>query len=182
MKVVIVYESMFGATRQVAEAIGSGAARSAEVSVVPLQDALPTLLAAADVLVVGAPTHAHSMSTVASRKEAVAWTKNPDKHLGLDGSDPSLGVRDWLATLPDAEGLCAAFDTRADITRLLAGAASGPIDKLLRRHGRRRVLPPESFLVAKDSSLQPEELRRAVAWGAEIADTALALATAPAGP
>src|SRR5438270_13966358 len=59
--VLVVYESMFGATRQVAEAIGEGAARTATVQVRRVDLAQPDEFAAADVLVIGAPTHGHGL-------------------------------------------------------------------------------------------------------------------------
>ena len=64
LKVVVVYESMFGNTHLVADAIGKGfgQAITTEIVVVPVGDANHDLLASADVVVVGGPTHTHGMS------------------------------------------------------------------------------------------------------------------------
>ena len=62
MRAVIVYESMFGSTRKVAEAIAEGLADCAEVSVVPVTSADARILDGADLVVVGGPTHTHGMS------------------------------------------------------------------------------------------------------------------------
>ena len=57
--VVVVYESMYGNTHLVANAIaeGSGAATTAEIVVVPVAEAHQHL-DRADVIIVGGPTHA----------------------------------------------------------------------------------------------------------------------------
>ena len=63
-KVVVVYESMYGNTHLIADAIGKGfgQAVSAEIVVVPVGEAASDLLDSADLIVVGGPTHAHGMS------------------------------------------------------------------------------------------------------------------------
>ena len=81
MRAVIVYESMYGNTHQVAEAIGAGLEPACEVSIVPVSQATQESLAGADLVVVGGPTHVHGMSRppAASRRSrprasrAVAW-------------------------------------------------------------------------------------------------------------
>ena len=66
MKVLVVYESMFGNTKAIAEAIGEAlAAEVVEVSDAP--DVLPDDVG---LLVVGAPTHAFSLSRPATRQSA----------------------------------------------------------------------------------------------------------------
>jgi flavodoxin len=66
MRAVVVYESMYGNTHQVAEAIGAGLGGAFEVSVVPVSKAGPAVLADADLVVVGGPTHLHAMSRAAT--------------------------------------------------------------------------------------------------------------------
>lgn len=53
MRAVVVYESMFGNTRLVAEAIGRGLGPPDDVAVVPVGRATPELVADADLVVVG---------------------------------------------------------------------------------------------------------------------------------
>ena len=62
MRAVVVYESMYGNTRRVADAIGAGLGTVFDVTVVPVSQASPVVLADADLVVVGGPTHAHGMS------------------------------------------------------------------------------------------------------------------------
>jgi hypothetical protein len=60
MRAVVVYESMYGNTREVASAIGAGLETAFEVSVVPVSEAGPEGLADADLVVVGGPTHMYA--------------------------------------------------------------------------------------------------------------------------
>lgn len=55
MKAVVVYESMYGNTHQVADAIGTGLENCFEVRVVPVSHADHAVLADADLVVVGGP-------------------------------------------------------------------------------------------------------------------------------
>jgi hypothetical protein len=168
-RAVVVFESMFGSTRAVAEAIGEGLASAASVAVVNVNHAEGSAIAQTDVLVVGGPTHVHGLSRPESRAEAVEWSKSPSRNLQLDPDAPGIGIREWLPTLDLASGRFAAFDTRADFPRLLSGAASAAIDKALRRQGLVRIVPAASFLVTIDGRVEPGEVERARAWGQEIA-------------
>jgi hypothetical protein len=165
MKAVVVYESMYGNTHQVADAIGRGLATRGEVVVLPVAEAAPALVADADLLVVGGPTHAHGMSRPSTRKAAVEQAKgNP--------IDPAsgAGVREWLETVPPIAAASAAFDTRAGAApAFLTGRASKGIAKQLHQHGFGQVAEPESFLIDKDNHLEPGEDERAQQWGAQLA-------------
>jgi hypothetical protein len=173
MKAVVVYESMFGSTREVAHAIAEGLSTAASVSVVNVNQAEPAALTGIDLLVVGAPTHVHGLSRPESRAEAVEWTKDESgRNLRLEPEAPGIGIREWLPAIdPAVTGSFAAFDTRADFPRLLSGAASHAIDKALRKHGLRHVTPPASFLVTAGGHVGPGELDRARVWGEEVART-----------
>ena len=166
MKAVVVYESMYGNTHVVADAIGRGLAASGEVVVVPVAEAAPALVGEADLVVVGGPTHAHGMSRPNTRQAAVDQAKaNP-----IDPAASGPGVREWLETMPPIAASAAAFDTRAGVApALLTGRASKGIAKQLHQHGFGQVVEPESFLVDKDNHLEPGEEERAVEWGARLA-------------
>ncbi|RWZ59211.1 hypothetical protein ELQ92_13160 [Labedella populi] len=174
MNVVIVYESMFGNTRSIAERIARGiehrrATPPHRISVTCVADVTAADVAEADLLVVGAPTHAHSLPRPESRAQAADWSADPERHLELEEHALDRGVREWLDGLPPADTLCAAFDTRADIPKPLSGAASHRITRRLARTGRRSVLAPESFRVTIGSHPEDEELDRAVVWGKSLA-------------
>ena len=68
MRALITFESIYGNTRAVAEAIGEGLRSAREVTVVSQHELDPAALAGADLVVVGAPTHMHGLPTSMSRK------------------------------------------------------------------------------------------------------------------
>jgi hypothetical protein len=166
MRVLVVYESMYGNTHLIADAIAGG--MTADVTVVAVGQATPELLAGADLLVVGGPTHVHGMTRESTRRTALDAAQAPDKQLPVDPDAAGEGLREWFDGLGDLTGDAAAFDTRMDGPAVFTGRASKGIAKRLRRHGAVLVAEPESFLVTKDNHLQPDEAARARAWGAEL--------------
>jgi hypothetical protein len=169
MRTVIVYESMFGNTRLIAEAIARGMGPGDRVEVRPVAGADRELVAGADLVVVGGPTHMHSMSRASSRKSAAASAAKPGHDLTLEPGAEGPGVREWLGSLGQVSGRAAAFDTRLSGLPMLTGQASKGIGKQLRQHGFTLVADPESFLVTGDSKLRPGEQERAAKWGAWLA-------------
>jgi len=91
MRAVGVYESMYGNTHLIAEAIAEGLGASNDLVVVSVEGATQGSLAAADLVVVGGPTQAHGMSHASTRKAAVKAAQKPNSDLGLD---PDAGVQD----------------------------------------------------------------------------------------
>ncbi|GAA2740752.1 flavodoxin family protein [Kitasatospora cinereorecta] len=175
MQAVIVYESMYGNTREIAEAIAEGvheAEPEASVSCVPVSEAGPDVTRAADLLVVGGPTHMHGMSSGVSRKLAHTAAAQKDEGDAADkaGAEAeSPGLRSWFHDLPQTESgtHAAAFDTRADF-RMSGGAATG-IARRLSHHHYDVVVEPEGFVVEDtEGPLRAGELDRAKAWGAGL--------------
>jgi hypothetical protein len=62
MRAVVVYEPMYGNTHPVADAIGAGLRTAFDIRGVPVSLADPEVLADADLVVVGGPTHARWIS------------------------------------------------------------------------------------------------------------------------
>ena len=168
MRTLVVYESMFGNTRAIAEAVAAGMSEAAEVVLVPVREVTPAHVHSADLIVVGGPTHAHGLSSSMSRKGAPDYVDKFDVPLVLEPGWDGIGLRDWFDALPAGTARGAAFDTRADINHLLSGRASRGIADRLRKHGYRLVADPESFLVDKQNQLLPAEIERATAWGATL--------------
>lgn len=168
MRALVVYESMYGNTHQVAEAVGTGLATAYEVSVVPVAHADPALLDAADLVVVGGPTHVHGMSRPGTRKGAVEAAAKPDSQLKTEPDALGPGLREWFDALGSYPAKAAAFDTRLHGPAAVTGRASKKVAHLLRAHGFDLVAPPESFLVTKQSELEPQESTRAREWGARL--------------
>jgi hypothetical protein len=168
MKVLVIYESMYGNTHRIAAAIGTGL-RDAHVpvAVLSVREARARGARAGDVIVVGAPTHRHGLSREASRESAVADART---HGALtDSSAREPGVREWLTTLDPSTRVAAAFDTRIKGPAALTGRASHTIAEVLHGHGLELMIEPRSFLVTFSDELVPGEEERAHRWGAELA-------------
>ena len=172
MRVLVVYESMYGNTHVVASDIADGLRATHEVTLIPVADATADLVGRADLLVVGAPTHMHGLSTAWSRQAARKAAARPDSALMLDPDADGPALRDWLGGLADGHALAAAFDTRLAGAPILTGRASRGIGKALRRHGYRLIMPAESFVVTKLNTLADGESSRARRWGTALAATA----------
>ena len=171
MKAVVIYESMYGNTHLIADAIGAGLETAFDVTVVPVSQAGPQLLADADLVVVGGPTHAHGMSRAATRKMAVQAASKPVSPLKLEPDATGPGLREWFGSLGRYPVKGAAFDTRYDALVALTGRASKGVARMLRAHGFDLVAEPESFLVTKQDRLEPQESTRARDWGLKLATT-----------
>jgi hypothetical protein len=172
MRALVVYESIYGNTHAVATEIAAGLCAAHDVTLVPVTRATRELVATADLIVAGGPTHVHGMSTVASRRTAAATARKADSGLTLDPDADGPGLRTWLEALSTEGKLAAAFDTRLNGMPALTGRASRGIARLLARRGCHLLLPPESFLVSGQNVLLDGEAQRACSWGALVGETA----------
>jgi hypothetical protein len=167
MKALVVYESMYGNTAAIGEAIAAALREQRlEVEAKPISKVEPDQTTDVDLLVVGGPTHVHGMSRNSSRKTAAADEKNTF-------AEPTLepGLRTWLAQLPEGAGrLAAAFDTRIDKPLILTGSAAKGIGRGLKGRGFHLVSEPECFLVSTRNRLLDGELEHAATWGTKIAE------------
>ena len=161
MKALVVYESMFGNTEAIARAVADRLSEAFEVTLSDVRAMPPAH--DVDLLVVGAPTHALSLSRPSTREEAIRQ--------GAEQGLASRGMREWLDGLPiDLHRLpYAAFDTRVSRVRRLPGSAARSASRILRRHEGVPVVAAESFFVDDvRGPLGEEELERARAWGARL--------------
>lgn len=163
MRIVVVYESMFGNTELVARAVAEGLASAhGEVEVINVDDAGQP--GEVDLLIVGGPTHAYGMSRPGTREEA--------KRQAKDGVRSTTGIREWLKTLTTAPSGAAAavFDTRLGKPRWLTGSAAKGVAKHLRQLGYQLVAPPENFIVdgTAPGTLREGELARARDWASGL--------------
>ncbi len=152
MSVLIVYDSFFGNTAEVAQAMGAALAAAGEpVATWRADEVTPAPLQNLGLLIVGSPTRAFK---------------------------PTKAIHRFLKQIPD-QGLkgtqVAAFDTRvslADVnSRLLNfmvklfGYAAEPIARKLQKKGGRLVLQPEGFIVkGTEGPLKAGERERAAKW------------------
>ena len=142
MKALIVYDSVYGNTEQIARAIAEAITPSNEVKVLQAGEADPSELASTDLLIVGSPTH---------------------------GGRPTPAIQDFLNKVPKLppQGInVAAFDTR--ITTKLVGVfgyAAGRIAGNLKKKSGTLVTPPKGFFVTGGKGpLKEGELERAAGW------------------
>jgi len=70
MKALVVYESLFGNTEGVAQAITRGLSAHLDVEMVDVTKAPSTITDPFDLIVVGGPTHAFSMTRQSTREDA----------------------------------------------------------------------------------------------------------------
>ena len=168
MKILIVYESMFGNTEQIAQKIADGLrGRGGEATLADVRHVRPDDLDGCALLVVGAPTHAFSLSRQSTRDDAVSQ--------GAEPSRAAYGVREWLRTLettfptPAGRPKVVSFDTRVDKVRRLPGSAAKRAARVLRTRGFELLDAPTSFYVVDvKGPAAPGELDRACAWGARL--------------
>lgn len=160
MRALVVYESMFGNTEQVARQVADGLAGHGDVEVREVSEAPAQPDERLDLVVLGGPTHAFSMSRVSTREDA--------HRQGATHGEVSGGLREWLAGLASGSHhpSVAAFDTRVTKVRRIPGSAARKAARVARQLGYPVSEPPESFYVLDtDGPLADGELERARAWG-----------------
>ena len=144
MNTLIIYDSKFGNTEKIAQAIATALSDHGTVHLVQADKADAfNLVNATDIqlLVIGGPTQIHGMS--------------PAMKAFLNVIPPHA-----LRGLPT---VC--FDTRYDSARWITGSAGRRFAQQLLNKGAHVVTQPESFFVDQaEGPLQPGELNRAVAW------------------
>jgi len=156
MKSLIVYDSQFGNTKKVAEAISGVLEKTGRVFLIRASNVQPGDMSGLNLLVVGSPTQQFTATS---------------------------NIKHWLNRLPGGslQGVrAAAFDTRftekkINEVKILAflvrifGFAAKPIALQLEKKGAKLMLPPEGFYVADtEGPLLEEELARAAKWAEKL--------------
>jgi hypothetical protein len=162
MKAIVVYESHWGNTAAIADAIAAGIGPGAIV--LTTDEATGAALAGADLVVAGAPLMALRLPTERTLLGIADDRKAPRPPDVSHGS-----MRSWLGRLPAGTGRGAAFETRV---RWSPGGATGAIERGLQDAGYRRLVKGHRFYVnGAYGPLRDGELEAARAWGAELAAT-----------
>jgi flavodoxin len=148
MLTVVVYDTKFGNTAKIAQAISRGAGTRGGVRVLNTAEAAQPLTERPDLLILGGPTQKRG---------------------------PSPALRGFVDALPASlRGVPAAtFDTRYRGATWLMGSAAAEAAKRLGKAGSRLAAPPESFFIARGGPLEGQgleagELERAEAWGRAV--------------
>ncbi len=161
-RAVVVFESMFGNTRSVAEAIADGLRSHAHVDVVEVGSA-SSEIGDTDILVVGGPTHAFGMTRVRTRDDAKSRSQ-------ADVVSRGVGIREWLEGLerPVRTVEAMTFDTRINRPRV-PGSAARAASRRLQKRGFHVVAQPQTFWVeGVEGPLCAGELDRARSWGERL--------------
>ena len=175
VRALVLYESLFGNTAAVADAVAEGIRAARPEAVVDCRrvddQVEPDQF---DLVVLGAPTHFWGLTGALSRAMESQYERRLRGGAGLEVAAAArravetTGMRARLATLPPGRGrAAAAFDTC--MTRPLTGGARRAMARNLERAGYRLLSEPESFLVeAVAGPPAAGEVQRARAWGAGL--------------
>ena len=160
-RALVIYESMFGNTRTIAEAVGEGLADRFATQVVEVGEAPTSIDGGITLLVVGGPTHSFGLTRASTREDAAGRAEGRIV-------SARIGLREWLGAIARSQIGAATFDTRIDRPRVPGSAAKGA-EKRLRRLGFHIVAPAESFYVnGTEGPLVAGEAGRAGRWAAEL--------------
>ena len=156
MKSMVVYDSVFGNTEQIAQAIGRALGSPEDVEIIRGDNVKPEQLTGLKLLIVGSPTR---------------------------GFRPTPAISNFLKSIPK-NGLrgvkVAAFDTRVTEHEMksvffmpivvgIFGYAAKPISERLVKEGGELFVRPEGFFVeGTEGPLKEGELERAAAWARQI--------------
>jgi len=147
VKALVVYDSTFGNTEQIAKAIAAGMGPEVDARAIRASLADPGAAAGVDLLVVGSPTN---------------------------GGRPTKPVAEFIKRLPSlgAGTRIAAFDTRVPQRWAAIFGYAGPrIASSLQAKGGRSLTSPEAFFVnGQKGPLQDGELAKATTWGRRLVE------------
>jgi len=159
MKALVIYDSVFGNTEQIAQAIGNALGSQEDVEILRVSNVKPEQLTGLKLLIVGSPTRQFR---------------------------PTAAINNLLKRIPK-NGLkgvkVAAFDTRFTMSAIeesrvlpffvrLFGYAAKPISDRLKKKGGELIIPPEGFFVeGVEGPLKEGELERAADWAKQIIAT-----------
>jgi flavodoxin len=144
MKTLIVYDSLYGNTQMIAEAIAKGI--TGDVKVIKAGNAKTDDIKDADLLIIGSPT------------QGGGYTKTMEPFL----NEIAECINDNIKI--------AVFDTRMPAKWVkIFGYAAGKIADYFKKAGFEPVVPPEPFMVeSAKGPLLAGEVERATEWGKNI--------------
>jgi flavodoxin len=145
MNTLIVYDSQFGNTERIAQAMASALHAYGPVRAVRASRARAAEAKDLDLLLVGCPTQ------------------------GWQPTEPTVAYVAGIAPDQLRSTAVTCFDTRFHMPPWLTGSAARILANRLERRGVSLVVPPESFFVAsKEGPLETGELERAATWARMI--------------
>ena len=156
MAIIIVYDSIFGNTAEIAKTIAGELKAFGQIRLMPVAEAGSLSVAESDLLIVGSPTR---------------------------GFRPTPTISEFVAGLAAATAQAATFDTRIALDTVhpsplrwvidAGGYAADRIATALEHHGFRQVGSKGGFFVeGQEGPLRAGESERAAQWAREIAAAA----------
>ena len=159
MKALVVYDSVFGNTEQIAQAIGNALGSQKDVEILGVGNVKLEQLTGLKLLIVGSPTRQFRPTAVIN-KLLKRIPKNGFKGVKVAAFDTrfTMSVIEESRILP--------FFVR------LFGYAAKPISDRLKKKGGEQIIPPEGFFVERvEGPLKEGELERAADWAKQIIAT-----------
>lgn len=155
MKALVIYDSVFGNTEKIAQAIATALGSEVAVEILQASKVAPEQLTESDLLVVGSPTR------------------------GFRPTDVVTGLLKRIRSKALKGAKVAAFDTRFKADELdsaglrfvvkTGGYAAKRIAAQLKKAGGNLIVPPEGFYVEDtEGPLKAGELERAAGWAKSI--------------
>lgn len=155
MKIIIIYDSVFGNTREIALAIYQEVSKNHQAEMQAVNEVNPELFASAEYLIVGSPTR---------------------------GFRPTPAISGFIKSLPKGSlsgKTVAAFDTRVKLDDIQSkalrfmvktgGYAAKPILAQLVKKGGSQLGEPEGFYVkGEEGPLHEGEIERAMRWAGKL--------------
>ncbi len=153
MNILIVYETLYGNTEKIAQAVQEGIGSTHTVRCIKAADAKPDDLEQIDFLIIGSPTHGgwYSQDT---KTFFVSIPENSLQNLPAAAFD--------TGTTKEGEG----FFTRAIIN--LFGYAASRMAKELIQKGVRLIAAETFFVHGKEGPLKAGEIERARTWASSL--------------
>jgi flavodoxin I len=156
MKLLIIYDSQYGNTEKVAQAIGSALSEKGEVELVKVGVAKVEQLKGVDLLVVGSPTQ-QFRATETMRTFLSSLPRN-----GLNGMRVAAFDTRLTQAFIDKNSILSFFER-------IFGYAAQRIAKALKDKGGKLVVPGEGFYVeGMEGPLVAGELERAQDWATKL--------------
>ena len=155
MKILIIYDSVFGNTEQIAQGIGNALGSRENVGTFRVNNVKPEQLTGLELLIVGSPTRGFRPT------EAITGFLKRTSVNGLKGI--KVAAFDTRLSLSDIESSAVRFIVKT------GGYAAKLIADSLKKIGGDLIIPPEGFLVkGEEGPLKEGELERAADWAKQI--------------
>ena len=155
MKVLVIYDSFFGNTEQIAQAIGNALGSQEDAGTFRVSSVKQEHLTGLELLIVGSPTRGFRPS------EAIASFLKGTSPNGLKGV--KVAAFDTRFSVRDIESSALRFIVKT------GGYAAKRIAEKLKESGGDLIVPPEGFYVKGEQGPMKEgELERAADWARQI--------------